>query len=80
MAFPTGTESLTTLASFIPEIWGERINDFYRSKLVIAGFFTDRSSELSQGGDILYTPNMTEFSATEKSNATAVKRVAALII
>jgi len=72
MAFPTNTESLTTLDVFLPEIWGERINDFYRSKLVIARFFTDRSSELSEGGDVLYTPNMTEFTATEKSNATAV--------
>jgi len=72
MAFPTYTESLTTLAVFIPEVWGERINDFYQSKLVIAGFFTDRSSELTDGGDVLYTPNMTEFAATEKSNATAV--------
>ena len=72
MAYPTGSESLTTLDVFIPEVWGERINDFYRSKLVIAEFFTDRSSELSEGGDVLYTPNMTEFSAAEKSNATAV--------
>jgi hypothetical protein len=70
--FPTATNSLTTLDSFIPEIWGEKINDFYRSKLVIAEFFTDRSSEMSEGGDILYTPNMTEFAAAVKSNATAV--------
>jgi len=40
--------------------------------LVIAGFFTDRSSELSEGGSALYTPNMTEFSANSKTNATAV--------
>ena len=72
MAYPTYTETSTTLASFIPEVWGERINDFYQSKLVIAGFFTDRSSELASGGDTLYTPNMTEFAATSKSNATAV--------
>ena len=72
MAFPTNTETSTTLAVFIPEVWGERINDFYRSKLIIADFFTDRSSELAEGGDTLYTPNMTEFTATEKSNATAV--------
>lgn len=72
MPFPTYTESLTTLDVFILEVWGERINDFYRSKLVIATFFTDRSSEVSEGGDVLYTPNMTEFSATAKSNATAV--------
>lgn len=72
MAFPTDTETSTTLDVFLTEIWGERINDFYRSKLVIADFFTDRSSELSEGGDVLYTPNMTEFAATSKTNATAV--------
>ncbi|HDO20100.1 MAG TPA: hypothetical protein ENG81_01055 [Candidatus Bathyarchaeota archaeon] len=54
------------------EIWGERINDFYRSKLVIASFFTDRSSELTAGGDVLYTPNMTEFTAASKTIETAV--------
>jgi len=72
MAFPTTSESLTSLASFIPALWGEKINDFYRSKLVMAEFFVDRSSELSEGGNILYTPNMTEFSANSKTNATAV--------
>jgi len=72
MAYPTDTESLTTLDAFIPEIWGERINDYYESKLVIAGFFTNRSSELTEGGDVLYTPNTTEFTTTAKSNATAV--------
>ena len=72
MAFPTNTESLVTLDAFIPEVWGDRINDFYRSKLIIAEFFTDRSSELSAGGADLYTPNMTEFTATSKTNATAV--------
>lgn len=66
MAFPTGTHTATTLASFIPEVWGERINDFYRSKLVMADFFVDRSSELADGGDILHTPNMTEMSANAK--------------
>lgn len=58
------------------EIWGERINDFYRSKLVMASFFTDRSAELAEGGDILYTPNMTEMSASAKADATAVTLVA----
>ncbi len=76
MAFPTTTHTATTLASFIPEIWGERINDFYRSQLVMASFFTDRSSELAEGGDILYTPNMTEMSASSKADATAVTLVA----
>lgn len=72
MAFPTGMESLTTLAAFIPAIWGERINDFFKLKLSLADFFIDRSSELAEGGNILYTPNLTEMGANVKVNATAV--------
>jgi hypothetical protein len=63
---------LTSLAVFIPAIWGEKINEFFKSKLVLADFFTDRSSELSGGGDTLYTPNVSEMTANSKSNATAV--------
>ena len=75
MAWPTSTHTATTLASFIPETWGERINDFFRSKLVMSSFFVDRSSELADGGDILYTPNMTEMAASSKADATAVTLV-----
>ncbi len=70
--FPTATMSSTTLASNIPLIWGEKINEFFKLKLFIADFFVDRSSELSGGGSALYTPNLTEFTAAAKSNATAV--------
>ena len=72
MAFPTTSMTSTTLASNIPLLWGEKINEFYKSKLLIADFFIDRSSELAGGGSALYTPNLTEFSANEKTNATAV--------
>jgi len=72
MAFPTTSQSATSLAVMIPEVWGEKINDFFKSKLVLADFFTDRSSELSGGGDTLYTPGLTEMSANAKSNASAV--------
>lgn len=72
MAYPTGSESSTTLAAFIPAMWGERVNDFFKLKLMIANFFTNRSEELADGGNILYTPNLTEMSANAKSNATAV--------
>lgn len=72
MAFPTTTMTSTTLASSIPLIWGEKINEFFKLKLMIADFFTDRSSELAGGGSALYTPNLTEFSANAKTNATAV--------
>jgi len=72
MAFPTGTETSTTLAELIPLKWGERINDFFKLKLMIADFFTDRSSELADGGSALYTPNLTEMTANSKTVATAV--------
>jgi len=71
-SFPTGTETLASLDVYIPEIWGEKVNEFYRAKLVAAPFFTDRSGELSGGGDVLYTPNVTEFTGSAKVNATAV--------
>lgn len=69
---PTATMSSTTLATSIPLLWGEKINEFFKLKLMIADFFTDRSSELAGGGSALYTPNLTEFTAAAKSNATAV--------
>jgi hypothetical protein len=62
----------TSLASNIPLLWGEKINEFYKLKLMIADFFVDRSSELASGGSALYTPNLTEMSANSKTNATAV--------
>lgn len=54
------------------EIWGDRINDFFKCKLIIADFFTDRSGELAAGGDTLHTPNLTQMSANTKTNAVAV--------
>lgn len=78
MAFPTTTETTTTLAAEIPLKWGQRLNDFYKMRLSAASFFTDRSSELADGGKTLYTPNLTEMSANAKVNATAVNTVAAL--
>lgn len=67
MPFPTGTETTVSLATYIPIVWGEKINEFYRAKLVAAPFFTDRSDELSSGGNTLYTPNTTEFTAAAKT-------------
>lgn len=39
---------------------------------MLADFFTDRSDELADGGNILYTPTTTEMAANAKTNATAV--------
>ena len=80
MAYPTDTFTAADLDVMIPEVWGNKINDFYRSKLVLGEFFIDRSSELSEGGDTLFTPNMTEFTANAKSNAAAVTLIGGLII
>ncbi len=72
MAFPTTTETQASLANEIPLLWGERLNDFFKMKLVAAPFFVDRSSELADGGKSLYTPGLTEMSANAKSNAATV--------
>jgi hypothetical protein len=72
MAFPTDSHTSTSLASYIPEVWGEKVNEFFRAKLVAAPFFTDRSDEVAMGGDTLYTPGTTEISANAKTNATTV--------
>jgi hypothetical protein len=71
-AFPTATESSTTLDVMIPEIWSEKMNNFYRDNLKAAAFFTDLSSDLAGGGDVVHVPNLTEMTAHSKSNATAV--------
>jgi len=72
MAFPTTTMTGTTLAVNIPLLWGDKINEFFKLKLLIADFFVDRSSELASGGSALYTPNLSEFGANAKVVATAV--------
>lgn len=77
MAFPTSTFTATNLAKFIPSVWGSRINNFFKEELVMADFFTNRSDELSSGGNTLITPGLTAMSASAKSNATAVNVQAA---
>jgi hypothetical protein len=72
MAFPTDTLTGTDLAVFIPEIWGDKINDFAKDVQVLSKFVTDRSYELAGGGDTIYTPGLTEMSGTSKTVATAV--------
>lgn len=70
--YPSGTETLASLDSYIPIVWGEKVNEFYRAKLVAAPFFTDRSSEVAEGGATLYTPTTTEFTANQKTNGVQV--------
>jgi len=71
-SFPTDTFTATDLASYIPEIWGEKINDYFKSEIQAANFFINRSDELIEGGDILHTPDLSAMTAHAKSNGTAV--------
>jgi N4-gp56 family major capsid protein len=41
------------------EIWGAKLNNYYRENLVAAAFFTDLSDEFAGGGDILHVPVIT---------------------
>lgn len=74
MAYPTDTFTgdAGDLDVMIPAVWGQKVNEFLRAKLVAAPFFTDRSDELSAGGNIVYTPNITEIGANSKTVANAV--------
>lgn len=51
----------------IPAVWGSQINDYFRYNLQLAQFFVDRSDELSEGGAIVYTPNLSALSVSTKT-------------
>lgn len=72
MAFPTDTFTSTDLAVYIPSVWGQAINDFFKKATKFAPFFTDRSDELVGGGNSLLTPGLTEMTAYSKTTATGV--------
>lgn len=57
----------------IPEIWSEKINDFFRADLKAANFFMDLSEDVSDGGDQINIPNITEMTAKSKSVGSQVE-------
>lgn len=72
MALGTDHFVAADLAASIGEVWGSRMNDFFKTNLVAAGFFTDRSEDLMDGGDIIHTPTIVELAASAKSAQTEV--------
>jgi hypothetical protein len=66
MALGTDHVSTTTADVMIPEVWGSRLNDFYRASLKVGGFFEDWSEDLAEGGDVVHIPNVTEMTASAK--------------
>lgn len=71
---PLGTDHFVKadLASAIPEIWGQRMNEFYRRKLKLANIFLDRSEDVRAGGDTIHIPGTTPFVANTKAPQTQV--------
>jgi hypothetical protein len=70
-AFPTATMTNTTLANVIPLIWTNKMNDYYRANLVAGKFFDDLSSEFAGGAKSAYIPNVSAYTATNRTDVTA---------
>ena len=67
MALGTNHITTTTADVMIPEVWSSRVNDFFRANLYAASFFEDWSDEVSEGGDIVHVPNISEMTAQNKA-------------
>jgi hypothetical protein len=67
-----GNVTITTAANFIPEMWRDAILDYAERKFQMRNQVLDFSSMLSNGGDILNIPKVTEETAASKSAGTAV--------
>lgn len=72
MALGTDNFTQADLDVSIPEIYGQKINDYFRYALDLASFFVDRSDELAEGGDTIYTPNLSALSVNTKTNQAQV--------
>lgn len=68
MALGTDGYTYADLDVAIPEIYGQKINDYFRYSLDLASFFIDRSDELAGGGSVIYTPNLSALSTNTKTN------------
>ena len=67
-----GNVTPTTAANFIPEMWRDAILDYAERKFQLKNQVSDFSSMLSEGGDILHIPKVTEETAASKTAGTAV--------
>lgn len=72
MGLGTNQFTATDVAVFKPEIWTEKLNDFYKARLVAAKFFLDMSEDAVGGGDVLHLPNLTEMATNTKGNGSQV--------
>lgn len=73
MAAVTGMNTPTTNANEIPEIWSDLVIKFREKNLVMRQLVTDRSADLSDGGDIVHFPvtaSMTAIAYTDGKRLT----------
>jgi N4-gp56 family major capsid protein len=76
MAFPTPAVTVTTAATFIPEIWSDEIVAAYKKNLVLANAVMKMSFK-GKKGDVVHVPAPTRGSASAKAASTAVTLIAA---
>jgi N4-gp56 family major capsid protein len=76
MAYPTPAVTVTTAATFIPEIWSDEIIAAYKKNLVLANV-VKRMNFKGKKGDTVHIPAPTRGSATAKAAETAVTLIAA---
>ena len=76
MAFPTPAVTVTTAATFIPEIWSDEIVAAYKKNLVLANV-VKRMNFKGKKGDTVHVPAPTRGSASAKTASTAVTLIAA---
>ena len=75
MAYPTPAVTVTTAATFIPEIWSDEIIAAYKKNLVLANIVMKMNFK-GKKGDVVHIPAPTRGSASAKSASTAVTLIA----
>ena len=75
MAYPTPAVTVTTAATFIPEIWSDEIIAAYKKNLVLANIVMKMNFK-GKKGDTVHIPAPTRGSASAKSASTAVTLIA----
>ncbi len=76
MAYPTPAVTVTTAATFIPEIWSDEIIAAYKKNLVMANVVMKMNFK-GKKGDVVHIPAPTRGSASAKTASTAVTLIAA---
>ena len=76
MPFPTPAVTITTAATFIPDIWSDEIVAAYKKNLVAANL-VKKMNYKGKKGDTVHVPSPTRGSATAKAASTAVTLIAA---